>query len=69
MKNAGFELSSREIVALYLHLNDGSKELDSVMENLLKRISERLYDNLSIDELEKLSELYSRNIDVLKQNQ
>ncbi len=66
MSKISLELNSREIVGLYLFLNERGMELDSSMENILKRISELLYDNLSIDELEKLSELYSQNIDVLK---
>lgn len=59
------DLSNREIVGLYLVLSKQEEDLDLNLQMLANRIEKYLFDKISIQELEKLEELYKRGIDVL----
>ena len=65
MNKPDFTLSSREVVGLFLFLRAREDDLDPDLESLLDRLSGTLYQTLSIEEMEKLHELYSQKIDVL----
>ena len=65
MNKPDFTLSSREIVGLFLFLRAREDDLDPDLESLMDRLSGILYQTLSIEEMEKLHELYSQKIDVL----
>jgi hypothetical protein len=67
MKEFPLNCSSRELVGLFLFLRTREDELDAELEALHERLSELLYQHLSIEEMERLSELYSQKIDVLNQ--
>jgi len=67
MSDYRLKLSSRELVGLFLSLNDGGAEKDPDLEGLLERLREILYQRLSIEEMERLPELYANKIDVLNQ--
>ena len=60
-------MSSREIVSLFLFLRARESELDPALSSFHERLSDYLYDRLSIDEMENLKELYAQKIDVLEQ--
>jgi hypothetical protein len=49
-----FPLKDREILGIYLLLKDRERELDSTMLKLLDRLERALYQELTIDEFEKL---------------
>ena len=66
MSSFTFNLSSREIVALFLLLRSRENELDGSLESLHERLADLLYSRLSIEEMEQLSELYAQKIDVLE---
>jgi len=57
-------LSGREIVGVYLFLKAREEELDEILTNLMMRVEKNLYSRLSIDEFERLSDLYRDNVDV-----
>lgn len=59
------DLSNREIVGLYLVLSKQEEDLDLNLQMLANRIEKYIFDKISIQELEKLEELYKRGIDVL----
>ena len=59
------ELTNREIIGLYLLLNENAENLDLNMKKLSNKIEKLLYDRISIQELEKLDSLYQQGIDVL----
>lgn len=60
------QLSGREAVGIYLFLKKRESELDSALTQLMLRIEKALYGELSIDEFERLDELYRSNADVWK---
>ena len=60
------ELTNREIIGLYLLLNENAENLDLNMKKLSNKIEKLLYDRISIQELEKLDSLYQQGIDVLE---
>ena len=53
-----FSLKDREILAVYLMLKDGEGKLDETLLKLLDRLSRQLYQDLTIDEFERIRELY-----------
>lgn len=57
-------LSGREIVGAYLFLKEREGELDETLNQLLARIEKALFARLSIDEFERLEELYRSGVDV-----
>ena len=61
------QLESMEATGLYLLLKKREKELDPNLLLLFNRLESILYENLSIEELEDLQNLYKENIDVLEQ--
>jgi hypothetical protein len=60
-------MNSSEIIGLFLFLRARESELDSNLSSFHERLSEYLYDRLSIDEMENLKDLYAQKIDVLEQ--
>ena len=59
-------LERREIVPLYLNLSGQGKALDVNLVPVLDRLERFLYDRLTVEEMERLPELYARNVDVLE---
>ncbi len=60
-------LSGREIVGVYLFLKAREEELDEILTKLMMRVEKSLYSRLSIDEFERLSDLYRDNVDVFEE--
>lgn len=60
-------LSGREIVGAYLFLKDRESELDETLRQLLARIEKALFAKLSIDEFERLEQLYRSGVDVFNE--
>lgn len=60
------QLSGREAVGIYLYLKKHESELDNTLTQLMSRIEKALYAELSIDEFERLDELYRSNADPWK---
>ena len=60
-------IGTMETAGLYILLKSNENELDDVLTGLLKKIETELYHKLSIDEIENLEDLYSKNIDVIKE--
>ena len=60
-------LSSRELIGLFLALEEGAVDKDPALEGLHERLRDILYEQLSIEEMERLPELYAQKIDVLNQ--
>ena len=60
-------LSGREIVGVYLFLKAREGELDEILTKLMMRVEKSLYSRLSIDEFERLSDLYRDNVDVFEE--
>lgn len=54
-------LTGREAVGIYLLLKKRESELDDTLTQLLLRIEKALYGELSIEEFERLEELYRSN--------
>lgn len=61
------QLSGREIVGAYLFLKGREAELDETLSQLLARIEKALFARLSIEEFERLEELYRTGADVFKE--
>lgn len=57
------ELSSRELVALYLALEKDGSAGEGELMFLQERISKRLCEALSIEQFETLESLYARGYD------
>ena len=60
-------LTGREIVGVYLFLKSREEELDDVLTKLMMRMEKSLYSKLSIEEFERLPDLYSSNVDVFEE--
>jgi hypothetical protein len=60
-------LSGREIVGLYLLLKEQEVGLDGTLTKLMMRLEKSLYSKLSIEDFERLGELYRSNVDVFRQ--
>lgn len=67
MSEYQLDLSSQELIGLYLILEEAAPDKDPGLEGLLERLREILYEKLSIEEMERLPELYANKIDVLNQ--
>ncbi len=63
------EMEGREIMALYLLLHGQEERLDDTLLSFLDRIEGMLYSRLSIEEIERIGELYERHIDVFSRGQ
>lgn len=61
------EIKSRQLIGLYLFLNQREAELDEPLQQLYNELQRDLFSYLSIEEMESLEELYKNNIDVLKE--
>lgn len=61
------QLSGREIVGAYLFLKGRESELDETLSQLLARIEKELFARLSIEEFERLEELYRSGVDVFNE--
>lgn len=59
------ELGDRETVALYLFLQKREDELDDTLFTLFTKIQKRLYEELSIEEMESIEDLYQKKVDIL----
>ncbi len=56
-------LSGREMVGMYLFLKKSENELDEILTQLMLRFEKSLYGRLSIEEFERLGELYRAGTD------
>lgn len=54
-------LTDRELVGVYLLLRRHASELDTTLTRLMMRMEKDLFAYLSIDEFERLGELYETN--------
>jgi hypothetical protein len=57
-------LSDRELVGLYLQLRRDEDGLDDTLFSLYTRLQRLLYEELSIEEMESLENLYQEKIDI-----
>ncbi len=60
-------IEGREVVALHLLLKGMEGELDETLQLLLQKTEKLLYDRLSVEELEGLSEIYRQKLDILEE--
>jgi len=60
-------LSGRELVGLYLFLKKQEEALDDTLTKVMMRLEKSLYSELSIEDFERLGELYRSNVDVFRQ--
>jgi hypothetical protein len=58
-----FSLTGLEMLAVYLVLQNQKSSLDPLLSRLLRRMEQRLYEELTIDEFENLPALYRKKID------
>ena len=58
-----FSLSGLEMLAVYLVLQNQKSSLDPLLSRLLRRMEQRLYEELTIEEFENLPALYRKKID------
>ncbi len=58
-------LSKTELIKVYLLLKKNEKEIDNILYSLQNRIERALYNHLSIEEIENISNLSQKDIDVL----
>ena len=56
----------KQIIALYLLLQKHEDELDSTLKPLFHTLQKDLFEELSIEEIESLEDLYKNKIDVLE---
>ncbi|MFW5685909.1 MAG: hypothetical protein ACOC0O_04575 [Spirochaetota bacterium] len=52
-------LSHAELVALYVALSEHESELDPVQNKVLARVAAKLYDELSVSEMEQIESYYN----------
>ncbi len=57
-------MNGREVTALYLLLRREEDRLDEELLSLLGRIEEMLFSRLSIDEMERIDDLYRSGVNV-----
>jgi len=60
-------LDGREIVALHLLLKSRESELDDTLQSVLSKTERLLYERLSVEEMEGLSDLYRQKLDILSE--
>ena len=58
-----FSLTDLEMLAVYLVLQNQKSSLDPLLSRLLRRMEQRLYEELTIEEFENLPALYRKKID------
>ncbi len=59
------DLSDREIVGIYIFLKRREEELDDTLFSFYTRLQRLLYEELSIEEMESIEELYREKVDIL----
>jgi len=58
-----FFLDSEEMLGVFLVLKEQKSSLDTLLARLMRRMEQRLYEELTIDEFENLPDLYRKKID------
>ncbi|MFO7850493.1 MAG: hypothetical protein R6V67_11075 [Spirochaetia bacterium] len=61
------DLTDRQMVGLYLFLQNREEELDDTLFSLYTKIQKILKEELSIEEMETLDQLYAKKVDIFKQ--
>ena len=59
------ELSHRQLIGLFLHLVRSEPDLDEPLSMLLNDLQSIVFRYISIDEAERIEELYNNNVDLL----
>jgi hypothetical protein len=54
-----FNLRGKELIGLYLLLSEYEDSLDPLLQRLRERLEDRLYQALSIEEMERIDTLYT----------
>lgn len=57
-ETSGFSLSHCDLVALYMVLSSHEDSLDTRQEELLERVASRLYQRLSVSQMEDIESYY-----------
>jgi hypothetical protein len=52
-------LTLKELISLYIVLSSQEDQLDPTQQSVLRRISDRLYRSLSVEQLEELQSYYT----------
>ena len=60
-------LTNKEIIGLFLLLKKNEDNIDEVLFRLRNKLEDKIFENLSIEELENIEELYLKNVDVLRE--
>ena len=60
------KIDASEALGLYVFLKSRESETDSCLGGLLTRIERLIYDKLSVEELENITEVYRKHPDILK---
>lgn len=56
-----FNLRGKELIGLYLLLSEYEDSLDPLLQRLRERLEDRLYQGLSIEEMERIDTLYTEH--------
>lgn len=54
-----FNLRGKELIGLYLLLSEREESLDPLLQRLRERLEDRLYQGLSIEEMERIESIYT----------
>jgi hypothetical protein len=54
-----FNLRGKELIGLYLLLSEQEESLDPLLQRLRERLEDRLYEGLSIEEMERIETMYT----------
>ncbi len=57
-QSGGLSLSHREVVAIYMAMIESAESLDEVQSEALDRLSSKLFEELSVDEMEHIDRYY-----------
>jgi hypothetical protein len=57
-------LEGLELMGLYILLRNHESEIDETLSTLLDRVENIMFSTFSIEEVEKIDELYRKNVDV-----
>jgi hypothetical protein len=63
LASSSFALDGREMLGVFLVLQQQKSSLDPLLSRLLRRMEQRLFEQLTIDEFENLAALYRKKIE------
>jgi predicted lactoylglutathione lyase len=58
-------IEGNELISIYLFLLKNEEFLDNNQQSVKNKIEKEIFNNLSIEEMESIGELYAKKVDVL----